>query len=446
MDQSIAQYEKMTKTPVQKLIPTLAVPTIVSMLVTAIYNLADTFFVSQINTSASGAVGVVFSLMTVMQALGFLFGMGAGSNISRFLGNQNTKKASEIAISAVTATFVIGCIITAAGLIFMDPILGILGATDTIMPYAEGYARYIFFGAPFICTSFVMNNILRAQGKAFFSMLGLGAGSILNIGLDPLLIYGFDMGISGAAIATLISQLVSFFLLLYFFLKGKSLIPLDFRYLSRNIGVYGLIISTGMPSFVRQCLASIANILLNRAAKEYGDPAVAAMSIVGRICFLLIAVLLGFGQGFQPVAGYAYGAKDYKRVRQAFRFSLVIGTAALTVLSIVCFCFAPQIIAIFRREDAQVIEIGTFALRFQCVTMCLQPTIILCNMLLQSVGKSLEATIVSAARQGLFFIPLILILPHFIGLSGIQMAQPIGDVLAAVVCIYYLRRFFQRLD
>lgn len=440
-----AQYEKMTKTPVEKLIPILAVPTIISMLVSAIYNLADTFFVSQINTSASGAVGVVFSLMAVMQALGFLFGMGAGSNISRLLGNQDLKQASQIAVSAVVATFLIGCGITVVGLLFLQPIMSVLGATETILPYAESYARYIFFGAPFICTSFVMNNILRAQGKAFFSMIGLGFGSVLNIILDPILIYVCNLGISGAAIATLFSQLVSFCILLYFFVKGKSLIPLDLKCIGKTVWVYLLIVKTGMPSFARQCLASIANIFLNNAAKDYGDPAVAAMSIVGRICFMLIAVLLGFGQGFQPVVGYAYGAGNYKRVRQSFRFSLAVGTVALSILSIVCLAFAPQVITIFRKDDAAVIEIGTYALRLQCLTLFLQPLVVLCNMLLQSVGKSFEATIVSSARQGLFFIPLILLLPRCIGLLGIQIAQPIGDALAALVSFYYAQKFFRQL-
>lgn len=445
MDKRQQQFVRMTQTPVERLIPALAVPTIVNMMVSAIYSLADTYFVSQISTSASGAVGIVFSLMAIMQSIGFLFGTGAGSNISRLMGEQRDEDAEEIAASSVVSVFLLGCVLTVCGLLFVRPLMKELGATDTVLPYAAAYAQYIFYGAPFICTSFVMNNILRFQGKAFYSMLGLGFGSILNIALDPLFIYTLNMGISGAAIATLISQIISFFLLLYFFFSGKSLLRLRLRATARNFHVYWLIISVGMPSFARQTLASIANILLNRAARPYGDPALAAMSIVGRCTFLLVAMLLGFGQGFQPVVGYAYGAKNYDRVRRAFRFALLVGTVTLAVASVACFVFAPQVIQLFRRDDAEVIAIGTTALRLAALTLIAQPLVILCNMLLQTVGKALEATIVSTARQGLFFIPLILLLPGWIGLLGVQCAQPVSDVLAAVFSAFFLLRFFRQL-
>ncbi|MDD4699512.1 MAG: MATE family efflux transporter [Oscillospiraceae bacterium] len=443
--QNKIQYIKMTETPVKRLILTLAVPTIVSMLVSAIYNTADTYFVSQINTSASGAVGVVFSVMAIMQAVGFLFGMGAGSNISRLLGQQDSEQANRVAASSVVSSFCLGVLITILGLVFIEPLMNILGATETILPYATDYAKFIFMGAPFIITSFVLNNILRAQGNAVLSMVGLSVGGLLNIVLDPLFIFAFDMGIAGSAIATIISQIISFVILISLFIKGKSMISLNFKYISRTFSTYWLVIKAGMPSFARQGLASFATIFLNTSARVYGDSAVSAMAIVGKIGFLIIAVLLGFGQGFQPVVGFAYGAKKYKRVREAFRFSLVVGTAFSIVLSVICFIFATEIVSQFRKDDFDVIKIGALALWIQCFTVPLQPITVLCNMLLQTVGKSVEATFVSSSRQGLFFIPLIVVLPRFVGLLGVQISQPIADLLSAIVCIYFLFRFFRTL-
>ena len=435
----------MTQSPVERLIPSLALPMIISMLVTAIYNTADTFFVSQINTSASGAVGVVFSVMSIMQALGFLFGMGAGSNISRLLGEKNYSRADEIASTAFVVTFVLGVFIAVFGMAFNRSIVSVLGATDTILPYAQNYAMYIFIGTPFICSSFVLNNIMRAQGRAFFSMVGLTFGGVLNIVLDPVFIFVFDMGIGGAAVATLISQFISFVILLVFCTRKSDMVALKLSAVSKKAVIYADIIKMGLPSFSRQALASIANILLNIGAMAYGDAAVSAMSIVGRTSFIMTAVLLGFGQGFQPVAGFAYGARMYGRVRRAFKFTLLSGMAALMCLSAVCFFSADNIIVLFRKSDADVIMIGALALKLQCATMFLQPVSIVSNMLLQSVGKPVEATLTSISRQGLFFIPIVLVLPHFAGLLGVQASQPLSDVLAAVFCVYYIKKFFDEI-
>ena len=441
-----SQFVKMTTQPVERLIPALALPMIVSMLVSAIYNTADTFFVSQINTSASGAVGVVFSVMSIMQALGFLFGMGAGSNISRLLGQKDTEKASEIAASAFVITFILGVIIAVLGMVFNRQIVSILGATPTILPYAQSYSMYIFIGTPFICTSFVLNNIMRSQGRAFFSMVGLSFGGVLNIILDPIFIFVFDLGIGGAAIATLISQFISFLILLFFCVRKKgNMVSLNIKNAVLKLSVYIDIIKMGLPSFFRQGLASIANIMLNLGAMAYGDAAVSAMSIVGRTSFIMTAVLLGFGQGFQPVAGFAYGAQKYGRVRKAFKFTLLTGMIMLFVLSVVCFVFADEIIVLFRKSDPDVIEIGTLALKLQCATMFIQPLSIISNMLLQSVGLPVEATLTSISRQGLFFIPAVIILPMFWGLLGVQASQPVSDLLAAVFCVFFLKKFFSQL-
>ncbi len=431
------QFNKMMITPVEKLIPTLALPMIVSMLVTSIYNTADTFFVSQINTSASGAVGVVFSVMSILQALGFLFGMGAGSNMSRLLGNKDFKTAESVAASAFGATFLIGILIAMFGMVFNKGIVSILGATKTILPYAQDYSKYIFIGTPFICSSFVLNNIMRSQGQSFFSMLGLAFGGILNIFLDPIFIFVFKLGIEGAAIATLISQFISFLILFLFCALKGGMVKLKIRSMSKNLYIYIDILKMGFPSFSRQSLASISNILLNINAMIYGDAAVSAMSIVGRVSFVMTSILLGFGQGFQPVAGFAYGAKKYSRLKKAFKFTMLCGIIGLLCVSALCFLTADNIIAMFRKTDPDVIQIGSLALKLQCITMFLQPVSIISNMLLQSAGKPLEATLTSISRQGLFFIPFIIILPNIIGLMGVQISQPLSDITAAIFCVYF---------
>lgn len=440
-----AQYQKMTTTPIPRLIGTLAVPTIISMLVTSIYNMADTFFVSQLGTSATGAVGVVFSIMAIIQAVGFTIGMGSGSIVSRLLGQQEREKASECLSTAFVMAVGLGLIITLAGMCFSDPLMRLMGATETILPYARDYASYIFFGAPVMCASFVLNNNLRAEGRAFLSMIGLGLGGVLNIALDPLFIFTFGLGISGAAIATLISQCVSMCILLFFFLSGKSVNRLNFKRICPRLELYGRIIKTGFPSFCRQGLASIATIALNVHAAMYGDPAVAAMSIVGRTFMLVLSVMIGFGQGFQPVVGYNFGAQKYGRVRQAFRFSIKIGVIMLTCLAIAGFVFAPQIMAMFRKDDPDVIAIGTFAFRAQCIVLPLQPLIVISNMMFQSLGKSFRATFISASRQGIFFLPLIFILPRVWGLTGVQITQTCADILTFLCCIPFVLPFMREL-
>lgn len=441
-----AQFIKMTTTPIPKLVVTLAIPTIISMLVTSIYNMADTYFVSKLGTSATGAVGIVFSLMAIIQAVGFALGMGSGNLISRSLGEQKKEQANIYGSSGFFAAIAFGLILTIIGLIFINPFMQLLGATPTILPFAMDYARYILFGAPIMCASFVLNNILRAEGKATLSMLGLGLGGILNILLDPIFIFIFELGISGAAIATLISQCVSFCILLFCFLLKKSQITLSLWKVSKTAFTYLKIIKVGFPSFLRQGLASIATVALNVNAAFYDDAAVAAMSVVGRIFLFILSFMLGFGQGYQPVIGYNFGAKKIGRVREAFYFSLRTGTVILTAMAIIGFIFAPQAIALFRKDDLEVITIGAFAFRAQCIAITLHPLIVLSNMTFQALGKSVQATFVASARQGIFFLPLILILPSILGLTGIQITQPCADILTALCCIPLILHFMKELN
>ncbi len=427
------KLKQMTETPVEKLIPRLAIPTIISMLVTSIYNMADTFFVSQIGTSASGAVGIMFSAMAMIQAIGFTLGMGSGNYISRSLGNRDDETSGRAASTAFFTAGVIGLLLAVFGTIFSKPMVYFLGATDTIAPYAQAYARYIMLAAPFMMTSFVMNNILRAQGNALFSMVGITAGGILNMILDPILIFIFHMGISGAAIATMVSQIVSFGILLYQCNVQKGCIRIQISKFTPTFAMYGEILHAGLPSFCRQGLASIAVVVLNYAAGPYGDAAIAAMSIVSRFMMFVNSSLIGFGQGFQPVCGFNFGAKRYDRVLKAYWFCMKVAVIMLSCFGVIAFVFSKPIVTAFRREDAQVIEIGTLALRLQLLTMPFQAWVIMVNMLTQSIGYGFRASLVAMGRQGLFLIPSLLILPQSLGVLGLQIAQPVADMLTFVL-------------
>ncbi|AGC68665.1 multidrug export protein MepA [Thermoclostridium stercorarium subsp. stercorarium DSM 8532] len=439
------QHDLMTKTPMTKLILRMSSPTIVSMLVSSIYNTADTFFVSQLGTSASGAVGVVFPLTAILQAVGFMIGSGAGSRISIYLGEGNTEEADKVASSAVFASVLGGIVLGVLCKLFLAPILSFVGATETILPYAEVYANYILLGFPIMCASFVFNHLLRCQGKTAFSMIGISTGGILNIFLDPVFIFTFNMGIAGAAIATILSQTVSLILLLVFVQSRHSVLKISLAKISGGFGVYSVIIRIGAPSFFRQGLASISSSLLNNRVKIYGDAAVAAFSIVGKVSFIIMAIMLGVGQGFQPVAGYNYGARNYRRVRSAYKVTLLIGCAMMSVAAVICFIFAPNILAVFRPDDPDVINIGSFLLRVQAAVLPLMSVTVSTNMLLQSLAQNKEATFLALTRQGLYFIPLIFILSSLLGLFGIQITQSISDTLSMLTAIPFAVRFFRKI-
>jgi putative MATE family efflux protein len=445
MDRNNAQYTKMTQTPIGGLIVSLGIPTTISMLVSAIYNMADTYFVSKLGTSASGAVGIVFSLMAIIQAVGFTIGMGSGSWISRLLGAHKDDEASRVAASGFYSSIAFGVMLAAFGLACIDPLMRVLGATETIVPYARAYASYILFAAPVMAASFVLNNILRAEGKAKLAMVGIATGGILNCGLDPLFIFVFKMGIAGAAIATALSQCLSFSILLAAFLRGRTITQLGPARVARRAETYLGILKNGLPSLCRQGLASISTIALNVGAALYGDAAVAAMSIVGKVFMLIFSIVLGIGQGYQPVLGYNFGARRYGRVRQAFFFTLKFNCAVMTTCAIAGFMAAHALMRMFIANDPEVIRIGSTALRAQCLAMPLIPLGVMCNMTFQSIGESWTATFLSAARQGFFFLPLILVLPRAVGLIGIQITQPLADVCTFLCCIPFALRFFRRL-
>ena len=407
-DFQVAKFKKMTEEPVDKLILELAIPTIISMLITSIYNMADTYFVGRIGTSATGAVGVIFPLMTLIQAVGFLFGHGSGNYIFWSLAG--------------------GLIIMIVGLILGDTLAVLLGATDTILPYASDYLFYILFGAPIMTAAFTLNNQLRFQGNAFYGM----TGGILNIVLDPVFIFVFDFGVAGAAMATTLSQLISLIILIVF--TNKKGIPLRFANIRFNLYYIKEIIRGGLPSLFRQGCSTISFVLLNHAAGIYGDAAIAAMTVVQRIVMFAFSAMLGYGQGFQPVCGFNYGAKKYDRVKKGVSFCVKSSLIVLIVFAVLGIIFAPNLVSAFR-DDPEVIEIGTRTLRWQCLTFPLLGWVTICNMLTQTIGYTVRASILATSRQFIFFIPCLYILSAAFGLTGIECTQSAADVISFFVSI-----------
>ncbi len=441
-DAANQQYRKMTETPIPRLVVTLGIPTTISMLVTNIYNMADTFFVGILGTSASGAIGIVFGFMSIIQAFGFMYGQGSGSIISRKLGQQNEKEASIYASTGFFLSLSTGALLAVIGFLCMDPLLRLLGSTETILPYARTYVFYIMLSSPLMMSSFTLNNVLRYEGKASLAMIGLVAGSLLNIAGDPVFMFAFHMGIAGAGLSTALSQCVSFSILLSAFLRGRTQSRLAIR--NFRFGKVWDIVSTGFPSMIRQGLASLSTMVLNHCAAVYGDAAIAAMSIVSRINFFMFAVGLGMGQGFQPVAGYNYGAQRFSRVRSAFRFTLVLSEGMLGVTAAIGFLLSPVVVGWFRNDPA-VIAVGSVALRYQCVALLFQPLSVMSNMTFQITGQRALASFTAMLRSGLYFIPVVVVLSLLTGVWGIETAQAIADVLAFLTVLPLIVRFFRKL-
>lgn len=433
-DERSQRYIYMTQTPVPKLILKLSVPTIISMLVTGIYNSADTFFVGKISTEATAAVGIVFSVMAIIQAIGFMCGQGSGNYLARMLGANDTKQANEVASTGFALSLIIGTLIALVGIFLVEPISDMLGATKTTLADTKNYMRIILLGAPFMTGQFVINNQLRFQGSAIYAMFGLLAGAIANIALDPLFIFVFDLGVSGAALATVSGQIISFIVLMIGSKQGVN-IHIRFKNIKINKHYILEIINGGIPSLFRQGLAALATIMLNKIAGEFGgDAAIAGMSVATRTLMLVSSALIGFGQGYQPVCSFNYGANLKKRVKQGYFFCLKYGTLFLIVVAAACFVFAPQIVSYFR-DDPDVIAIGSKALRFQAVTLPLMSGIVMTNMMLQSIGAGIKASISSSARSGIFFIPLLFAFSSLFGLTGVECAQAAADVCSMILAI-----------
>lgn len=431
------KYEKLTGERVEKLILRLAAPTVLSMLISTLYNMADAFFVGQINASASGAISVVFSYMAIIQAFGFFFGHGSGNYMSLRLGEQNREEAERMSATGFFSSLAFGTVLMAFGLIFMRPLITALGSTETIRPYAEEYLFFILLGTPYMTAALTVNNQLRFQGSAFYAMIALVSGGVLNIGLDAAFVMGLNMGTAGAGLATAISQLCSFVLLLVGTGKGGNirLRIMNFRFEKKY---FSAIIKGGLPSLGRQGISGVATVCTNFVCGAVmgvnADPMIAALGNVTKITGFCSSVIIGFGQGFQPVCGFNYGAKKYDRVIKSYVFALACTTGFALVVSVVGFALAGPVTAAFT-VDEFAREYSRAAFRAQCAFFALTPFITVSNMLLQNIGKVVRATTLAVARQGIAYIPLVFLGGFLMGATGLEVAQAAADLLTALICV-----------
>lgn len=437
-------HKELTSGHVGRLILTLAIPNTVGLLVVAAYSLADSFFVSSLGTTAGAAVGITFSLHVLLQAVGYTLGMGAGSLLSRAMGRQDEETAGRYVRVALFLSLAIGTLITLSGLSFCEQLLRFLGARGAVLPLARAYVRPFLWCAPIMCAVFVLSQTLRAEGLAFYSMVGLVVGSLLNIALDPLLITRFDMGIAGASVATLISQCTSFVVLLSAYLMHRSTLTPFRRSGRKGAFTAGQIFVAGLPSLFRQGLSGLATILLNHAASAVGDSAVNAMSLVARIFLLVFSFCLGIGQGMMPVVGYNRGSGNITRIKRAYLFAMGTATGVMLLLSLPLYGWAPQILSWFQK-DAEVIRIGASALRAQSLVLFSHGVVTCTILYLQAHGNPIRGTVLAAARQGIFFLPLIFILPARLGLVGLEWTQPVSDALTLLFAIPFVTFALRRL-
>lgn len=435
-------YIKMTQTPVSRLILNLGIPTTISMLITNIYNMADTYFVGTLGESAQAATGVLFTVQAIMQGIAFMLGHGSGTFVAKFLAEKDTPEATKYVSSAFFIGGIVGLVITVLGLTFLQPLVRFLGSTETIVPHAMDYGMWILLAAPFIICSLILNNGLRYEGKAFYAMFGLTTGGILNILGDYLLVMKFGLGVYGAGLATAISQVVSFLILLIMYLKmAQSTISI--KAVSRDVKLYLSIARIGFPSLIRQGLTSVTNGLLNNLTKPFGDAAIAAMSVVSRYSNFLMCVGLGMGQGFQPVASFNYQAKKIDRVKKGLLFTTAFGLVFIGIMSVISIVFAAPIISIFQKHP-DVIRIGSVALRYTAIGMMFMPFSVPVNMLYQSIQKPTISSVLSLIRSGAVTIPILLIGVPLLGLTGIQIAQPTADIMAGLISIPFIIRFLHK--
>lgn len=434
----------LTTAPVSRVIPAMAVPTIISMLVTSIYNLVDTYYVGLINTQATAAVGVVFPVMAIIQSIGFLFGQGSGTYMARHLGARRLDEARQMAATSFVGSIVCGVLMAIVGLILLKPLSILLGSTPTILPYTMQFMGVILLGAPLMTASMVINNQMRFQGNATHAMYGMISGALLNVILVPLFMFTFGLGILGTAIGTVLSQFFGFIVLWVMSRRGEN-IPIQLSQASYKWHYQKEILKGGTPSLTRQALASVATLMLNVAAGTYGDAAIAGMSIVSRLAFIIFAIIIGIGQGYQPFCGFNYGAGLYQRLRKGFYFTIMLDLVVILLMCGPAFALAERLVYLLR-NDPEVVAVGAVALRWQLVALPMAAVVTVCNMTLQTTGQSLSANILAAARNGIFFIPLILILPHFLGLKGVEICQAVCDVLAFLLALPLIIYFFKGIN
>ena len=442
------RLKMMREEKIPKVLIKLALPAIIGMLLTAIYNIVDTLFVSMLGTKAIGAISVVYPLFLLLTGIGLMYGMGSASFVSRLLGEKRNQKANEVASTTFITSIASAFIVTFLLLIFLIPILKLFGATDTIMPFAFNYGKILSMGAIFTIINMVMNNLLRAEGSAKYSMIALATGALLNIALDPIFIFTLGLGIKGAAIATVLAQSISTILLLSFFVNRKSLLHISIKHFKPSKSLYKELYKIGIPTFIRQFLMSISMGMINTAASPYGDAAIASMGITARVFSLVAMIIFGYSQGFQPIAGFSYGANNIYRLKEAIKSSITWTVIFCTISSIIYIVFAPQIIGIFS-SDPSVIDIGIKALRAIMIMFPLFGFQTIYATLFQALGKGKQAALLSLSRQGIFLIPTILILPSLFGINGVLFSQPVADLLTIIltgVFAYYIHKQLNALE
>ena len=430
-----ARRTMMLNEPVSKIIPKMAVPTIIAFLINNIYSLADTYFVSSLGTNATAAVSVNGSLDQLIMMAGSMLAVGAASYISRLLGAGDEKKASKVLSTAFFIAFGLGTLLAIFGNIFMVPMVRMLGATPTCEQYSVDYATYVLLAAPFMAGNFVMNQSLRSEGSATLSMIGMGLGGILNCILDPIFIFGLDMGVAGASLATAISKWASFAILIFPYLSKRSMLRLSIKNFLFNKDIMGNIISVGSSSLFRSGLAVVAAILLNALAGNYGDSVLAGIGVTNRIMMFPFSFILGFGNGFQPVAGFNWGAKRFDRVIKGYNFASVVALIGSAVMALLMAIFANQLIVIFAGEDAAMQEIGALSIRLQCIALPIHAWVAVVNMLCAGLGNAVGATLLATARQGTCFRPILHRMAWAFGEQGIAAVQAVADVLTLALAI-----------
>ncbi len=436
----------MLNEPIHRVIPKMAIPTIVAFLINSIYSLADTYFVSSLGTNATAAVSVNASLDQLIMMCGSMLAMGANSYIARLLGKNDDKKASQVLSTAFFSAFAIGAALLVFGTVFMVPMVRLLGATPTCEQYSIDYATYVLMAAPFMASNFVMNQCLRSEGSATLSMVGMGFGGILNCVLDPIFIFGLDMGVAGASLATAISKVVSFTILIFPYLTRRSLLHLSIKNFKPTRDIVTEVVTVGSSSMFRSGLAVVAGILLNTLAGNISDSVLAGIGVCTKIMMFPFSIILGFGNGFQPVAGFNWGAKRYDRVREAYRFSSRVSFWGGVLMAAFCIVFSDQLIVLFAGTDEEMRRIGAFAIITQAIALPIHAWVATVNMLCVGLGNARGAFILATARQGTCFIPILFPLAWLFGAYGVGSVQALADVISMALAIPIIRGLNKKID
>lgn len=431
-----------------KLLVKFSIPAIIGMLVNSLYNIVDRIFIGNgVGSLGIAGAAIGFPIMLILMAFSMLIGIGANSLVAIRLGEQKKEEAEHIMGNALVLLIVLSLVISVSGLVFLNPLLRLFGASEEVLPYAKEYLSIILWGAVFQSVGMGMNNFIRSEGNPRMAMLTMLIGAILNIILDYVFIFIFRWGIAGAAYATILSQAVSAAWVLYHFLGGRSVLKLHAKNYRLNMGIVMKIVAIGTAPFLMQLAASVLNAIMNKSLNIYGgDIAISGMSAVSSIAMVFLMPVFGINQGAQPIIGYNYGARKYDRVKKTLKLAILSATVLVIIGFIITRLFPEQLIALFNREDAELIEFGAYALKIFLTFMPIIGFQIVSANYFQAVGKPMQAGLLSLSRQVLLLIPAMLILPRFYGLDGVLYAGPLADLVSSVVTALFLFYELRHLD